>query len=121
LVANSFSWTGGNANTAFSDGGSKNADGFGSFNQTTDNFDGFTAAVTSVSFVLSGSWANAMSVLTANASGWLAAAHIFVIGDQTVLTGFAAGPGSVPDGGTTVMLLGAALGALGMARRFLRS
>ena len=33
------------------------------------------------------------------------------------------GPGTpgVPDGGTTVMLLGAALGALGMARRFLRS
>jgi VPDSG-CTERM motif len=32
------------------------------------------------------------------------------------------GPGStgVPDGGTTVMLLGAALGALGMARRFLK-
>ena len=30
------------------------------------------------------------------------------------------GPGQVPDGGTTVMLLGAALGALGMARRFLK-
>ncbi|PYI80785.1 MAG: hypothetical protein DMF05_05240 [Verrucomicrobia bacterium] len=30
------------------------------------------------------------------------------------------GPG-VPDGGATVMLLGAALGALGMARRFLKS
>src|SRR6266540_726130 len=29
--------------------------------------------------------------------------------------------GSVPDGGTTAMLLGAALGALGMARRFLMS
>jgi len=29
--------------------------------------------------------------------------------------------GSVPDGGATVMLLGAALGALGMARRFLMS
>ncbi len=29
--------------------------------------------------------------------------------------------GGVPDGGTTVMLLGAALGALGMARRFLMS
>ena len=27
---------------------------------------------------------------------------------------------SVPDGGATVMLLGAALGALGMARRFTR-
>ena len=33
------------------------------------------------------------------------------------------GPGTpgVPDGGTTVMLLGAALGALGMARRYLKS
>jgi hypothetical protein len=28
--------------------------------------------------------------------------------------------GSVPDGGTTAMLLGTALGALGMARRFLK-
>ena len=32
---------------------------------------------------------------------------------------FGPGDGTVPDGGTTVMLLGAALGALGMARRFL--
>jgi hypothetical protein len=31
------------------------------------------------------------------------------------------GGGQVPDGGTTVMLLGAALGALGVARRFLMS
>jgi hypothetical protein len=30
------------------------------------------------------------------------------------------GVASVPDSGATVMLLGAALGALGMARRFLR-
>jgi hypothetical protein len=30
------------------------------------------------------------------------------------------GGGQVPDGGTTVMLLGAALGSLGMARRFLK-
>ena len=116
----SFSWTGGNANTNFTDSGAGNADGFGSFNQTTKNFDGFTSAVSMVSFVLTnigGSWANALSVLTANLSGWLAAAHIFVIADQTVLTGFAAGP-SVPDGGTTVMLLGAALGALGVVRRY---
>jgi hypothetical protein len=33
---------------------------------------------------------------------------------------FGPGGGQVPDGGATVMLLGAALGALGMARRFLR-
>ena len=32
---------------------------------------------------------------------------------------FTAPGGAVPDGGTTVMLLGAALGALGMVRRFL--
>ena len=30
-------------------------------------------------------------------------------------------PNQTPDGGTTVMLLGAALGALGMARRYLKS
>jgi hypothetical protein len=34
---------------------------------------------------------------------------------------FTAGVPGVPDGGTTVMLLGAALGALGMARRFLKA
>jgi hypothetical protein len=34
---------------------------------------------------------------------------------------FGPGGAGVPDGGTTVMLLGAALGALGMARRYLRS
>jgi hypothetical protein len=33
---------------------------------------------------------------------------------------FSAGGQGVPDGGTTVMLLGAALGALGMARRLLK-
>ena len=33
---------------------------------------------------------------------------------------FGNGGGGVPDGGTTVMLLGAALGALGTARRFLK-
>jgi len=34
---------------------------------------------------------------------------------------FTAGGQGVPDGGTTVMLLGSALGALGMARRFLKA
>jgi VPDSG-CTERM motif len=33
---------------------------------------------------------------------------------------FACTEGRVPDGGTTLMLLGAALGSLGMARRFLK-
>ena len=57
------------------------------------------------------------------------AAHIFVAAFPAdpnagaLATGFAANGGAIntPDGGTTVMLLGVALGALGMARRFLMS
>ena len=57
------------------------------------------------------------------------AAHIFVAAfpanakQGALATGFAANGGAVntPDGGTTVMLLGAALGVLGMARRYLIS
>jgi hypothetical protein len=110
----------------------QNVDGFGSFNLTVDNVDGFAHAVNSISITLtniSGTWANAAAVLFANAQGALAASHIFVTLDPAVqsngalATGYAANGGSVnaPDGGTTVMLLGVALGALGMARRFLRS
>jgi hypothetical protein len=100
-------------------------------NQTVNDFDGFSHAMTTLSFTLtrlSGTWANAGSVLIANLQGALAGAHIFVaqlINGQLVntnVTGYAANGGAqVPDGGTTVMLLGAALGALGMARRFLKS
>jgi hypothetical protein len=42
---------------------------------------------------------------------------MFAISHYTL---FGPGGGGVPDGGTTVMLLGAALGALGIARRFLQ-
>ena len=116
-----------------SNAGSQNVDGFGVMNQTVDNFDGFSYAMTTLSFTLtnlSGTWANAGAVLIANIQGALAAGHIFVSATNpanasisALVTGFAGeGPaGHVPDGGTTVMLLGAALGALGMARRFLRS
>ena len=103
--------------------GARNEDGFGSFNQTGSQMNSSHGA-TLVSFTLtntSGTWASAANVLAFNSQNWLVAAHIRVAGTQT--TGFAAGPngGSVPDGGTTVMLLGAALGALGMVRRFLMS
>jgi len=111
--------------------GANNADGFGSFNQTVDNFDGYTHSWTSLEFSLtntSGTWASASAVLTPNASGLLAAAHIFVgVGNppnpnvDALATGFAAnGTPSVPDGGATAMLLGAGLSALGMVRRFLK-
>jgi hypothetical protein len=108
-----------------------NEDGFGSFNQTFDEFDGFTHSFTSITVNLtntSGTWSSASAVLTGNASGFTAAAHIFVTASPAnaangaLATGFAANgaPPGVPDGGATVMLLGAALGGLGMARRFLK-
>ena len=135
---NATSWTlgtisGSNSGTGFtpgpySNGGSGNVDGFGVLNQTINSFDGFTHSSDSISFTLtnsSGTWATAASVLIANAQGVFAAMHVFVTSSPAnaangaIATGFAANGGSqVPDGGTTVMLLGAALGALGMARRF---
>jgi len=139
---NATSWTlgtvtGTNAGTgfspgAYSDGGTSNQDGFGSFNQNINSADGFTHSADRITFSLtntSGTWASAMNVLIANAQGAFAAAHIFVTtspanaSNTALATGFAANGGStnVPDGGTTVMLLGAALSALGMARRFLTS
>src|SRR5215831_18808779 len=65
----------------FSDGGSGTEDGFGSFNQTVNDFDGYSHTTTSLVFTLtnlSGSWASAADVLTPNASGYVAAAHVFV-------------------------------------------
>jgi hypothetical protein len=102
--------------------GAGNEDGFGSFNQKVSMQNSSNGA-SIISFVLtntSGTWLSAANVLAFNLQNWLVAAHIQI---ATGLTGFAAGPngGTVPDGGTTVMLLGAALGALGMARRFFRS
>ncbi|PYL35260.1 MAG: hypothetical protein DMF35_02885 [Verrucomicrobia bacterium] len=123
-----------NAGTGFTPGGftqdvAGNVDGLGSFNLRIKSFDGFTHASDTITFTLtntSGTWATQADVVTLNASGFDAAAHIFVTtspanaSNSALATGFAGeGPGTVPDGGTTVMLLGAALGALGMARRFL--
>ena len=122
---NASAWTIGNFKSngePVSSDGAGNEDGFGSFNQKVSMQNSSNGA-SIISFVLtntSGTWLGAANVLAFNGQNWKVAAHIQI---ATGLTGFAAGPsgGSVPDGGTTVMLLGAALGALGMARRFLRS
>jgi len=131
--------TGTNSGTGFTPGGwtaqfgSQNVDGWGHFNFTINSFDGFTHSSDNITFTLtntSGTWASCMDVLALNDHGQLAASHIFVTlfpangANGAIATGFAAGSGPAvpaPDGGTTVMLLGAALGALGMARRFLMS
>jgi hypothetical protein len=105
---NATSWTlgsisGSNAGTGFtpgpwSDGGSGNEDGFGVFNQTINSFDGYTHSSDTISFLLTnigGTWADAASVLTDNADGYSAAAHIFITSDPAnasngaLATGFA--------------------------------
>ena len=137
---NATSWTvsnvtGSNSGTGFtpgpySNGGSGNVDGFEVFNQRINSFDGFTHSSSTIRFTLtntSGTWANAAAVLAANSGGSLAAAHIFVTvspanaANGALCTGFAANGGQVPDGGATVMLLGVALGALGIVRRYASS
>jgi hypothetical protein len=126
---NASAWTIGNFTSngeSVSSSGAGNEDGFGSFNQKVSMQDSSNGA-SIITFTLtntSGTWASAANVLAFNGNNWLVAAHI-QIQNGTGNTGFAAGPSggtiTAPDGGTTVMLLGAALGALGMARRFLRS
>jgi VPDSG-CTERM motif len=128
---------GSNSGTGFTPGpftvGSGQEDGFGMFNLQISSFDGTGHASSMIIFSLtntSGTWGSAAAVLAFNSNGFDAAAHIFVMTSPanasiiTLATGYA-GDGTavvtavvVPDGGTTVMLLGAALGALGMARRF---
>jgi MYXO-CTERM domain-containing protein len=111
--------TGTNAGTGFtpgpwSDGGAGNEDGWGSFNQTINSFDGYTHSSDTLSFQLtdtSGTWASAANVLAPNASGFEAAAHIFVTtspangANGALATGFAAGVSSVPEPSTWAMAL----------------
>ena len=106
-----------------------NVNGFGNFNLVVNNTDGWADRVDTISFTVTNTsgtlWASASDVLTfnghtQNGGPFDAAAHVATQGGS--LTFFVAEHGgsvNIPDGGATVMLLGAALGALGMARRFL--
>ena len=138
---NATSWTlgtitGSNAGTGFtpgpySNGGAGNEDGFGSFNQTINSFDGFTHSSDTISFSLtdtSGTWSSAANVLTGNSGGNLAAAHIFVTASPAnasngaLVTGFATGDGGgggnfVPEPGSLALLGAAFLGVAAVSRR----
>jgi hypothetical protein len=102
--------TGSNAGTGitsggpFTDGGAGNLDGFGSFNQTINTFDGSTHSSDTVSFTLtntSGTWADSASVLTANAWGEFVAAHIFVTASPANASNGALATGFASTGTTT--------------------
>ncbi len=127
LNINATSWTIGsfvatNAGTGFtpgplSDGGAGNEDGFGSFNQTVNSFDGFTHSSDTISFTITntgGTWSSAANVLTPNASGYAAAVHTFVTSSPADAANGALATGYAVDGPTasepsTLMLLGSGI------------
>jgi hypothetical protein len=113
--------------------GAKNEDGFGSFNQTFKTDSGYASGVTSFTFTVTdigATWADAASVLIANANGFDAAAHVAICNNTpcTVagganVTGFAGeGNGTITNTPepSSLLLLGTGLSILsgyGLRRR----
>jgi hypothetical protein len=105
-------------------------DGFGTFNLTTTLADSFQSAASSISYSITGTlgeWSSAANVLTNNASGFLAAAHVAVCANPctesngAVAVGFAAnGTASVPEP-ATLLLVGSSIGVLIGWRRWRNS
>jgi hypothetical protein len=108
--------------------GSQNADGFGSFNLTIDNSDGFSSAYKTITFGItdvSGQWASASSVLIGNNDGNLAAAHIFPCTITSAGCDLTNSPGANGSTGFAAVPIPAAawlfgsglIGLIGIARR----
>jgi hypothetical protein len=101
---------------------SGNEDGFGNFNLRVNTFDGFSHSDNKVTLTnltnLSGTWASAQDVLTTNAGGSLAGAHIFVTTDPAnvsngaLATGYAANGLQVAPAPGSAILMG--MGGIGL-------
>jgi hypothetical protein len=102
----------------YANGGAGNEDGFGLFNQTINSSDGWASRsgeiIVSLIATLGNSWADADNVLTENASGFLAAAHIGF--DGGAVTGFATGGSNIPEP-ISLLPLGTSMIGLALARR----
>ena len=108
--------------SSFADFSSGQVSQWGNFNLILDQGNASPsdrASVISFSVTdLTGTWSSDANVLDANSAGYTVAAHIIVPGGG--YTGYAANgqaPPHVPDGGSTAMLLGAAVSAIGVIRR----
>jgi len=101
----------------------QSADGFGKFTLALDQHDA-SESFTSIAFtVTSADFTSEDTVLAFNSKGFDAAAHIRTTIDGQGVTGFVGEgpqPPTVPDGGTTAMLLGAGLSGLGLMGRLVK-